>query len=98
MRSSCAALRRRNWLCPLQATKYVCSFGTYQLRRLQQTTCNNFFRPIDVGAAVNECGYDDRRINDDTQRRSAFLFSSICLEEMRVCVARFLLDDHRIDS
>ena len=58
---------------------------------MQRTTCKNFFRPIAVGAAVNESGYYDRRIDDDTQRRSAFLFSSICLEEMRVCVARFLL-------
>ena len=84
-------LWRRNQLCPLQATKYVCRFGEYQLRRLQQTTCKNFFRPISVRAAVNESGNYDRRINDDTQRRSAFRFSSICLEEMRVCAVRFLL-------
>jgi hypothetical protein len=55
-------LRRRNYLCPLQATKYVCSFDKYQLRRLQQTTCKNFLRPIAVGATVDESGYYDRRI------------------------------------
>jgi hypothetical protein len=63
----------------IQATNYIRGFGAHQLRPQQQTTSQNFFRPIAVGAAVNESGYDDRRIDDDTQRRSAFLPSSICL-------------------
>src|SRR5260370_41902717 len=48
-------------------------------------------REFAVWADVHERRDEHRRIDDDTQRRSAFLFASIWLEETRLCVACFLL-------
>ena len=58
---------------------------------MKRSSREHCLRPNTVWAAVNERCDNYRRVDDGAQRLSAFLFSTICFEEMRVCVARFLL-------
>lgn len=56
-----------------------------------QQKCEVHKITFDKWLITKEHGHLHRRVDDGNQRRSAFLFSRICLAETRVCVARFLM-------